>query len=123
MARQKLNRIVRKAVEDQLIDQAKLNAFVAAVARHPKTARLRRRRVHNCYELDTPYGTLQVCPYLHGCWTAARDTALLVHENDNRVAIIIGLPEAKATALLHAAAGFGNRAPLDYGLSWCLGKQ
>jgi succinate dehydrogenase flavin-adding protein (antitoxin of CptAB toxin-antitoxin module) len=122
MARQKLNPLTRKAVEDQLIDQTKLNAFVAAIARHPKMARLRwRRRRRGCYELDTPYGTLHVNAYFHGCWTAARDTALLVHAHNNEMAIIIGLQEAKATALLHAALGFGNRAPLNDGLIWCLG--
>jgi hypothetical protein len=121
MARQKLNRIIRKAVEDQLIDQAKLDAFVAKVARHPQAARLRWRRPRKrCYELDTPYGTLHVIGYFRGCWTAARDTALLIHAHNNNVAIFTELPEAKATALLHAAVGFGNRAPLDDGLIWCL---
>ena len=96
--------------------------MVASVARHPKTARLRWRRLRRGrYELHTPYGTLHVDAYFHGCWTAARDTALLVHANNNEVAVIIGLPEAKATALLHAAVGFGNRAPLDDGLIWRLG--
>lgn len=118
MARQKLKPFIRKAVEDQLIDQTKLNAMVAAVFRHPKTARLRWRRIRRGYELDTPYGTLHVDAYFHGCWTAARDTALLVHAHNNEMAIIIGLQEAKAAALLHAAAGFGNRAPLDDGLIW-----
>src|SRR5262245_61809956 len=108
MARQKLNSLIRKAVEDQLIDQTKLNAIVAAVVRHPKTPRLRWRRPHKrCYELDTPYGTLHVSGYFRGCWTAERDTALLVHAHNNNVAIFIDLAEAKATALLHASAGFG----------------
>ena len=100
MARQKLNRIIRNAVEDQLIDQAKLNAFVAAVARHPKTSKLRWRRLYRgSYELNTPYGTLHVDAYFRGCWTATRDTAPLVHARNNEEAIIAGLPEAKATAL------------------------
>jgi hypothetical protein len=121
MARQKLNRFIRNAVEDQLIDQAKLNAFVAAVARHPKTSKLRWRRLYRgSYELNTPYGTLHVDAYFRGCWTATRDTAPLVHARNNEEAIIAGLPEAKATALLHAAVGFGNRAPLDDGLAWRL---
>jgi hypothetical protein len=120
MLSKRLIRIIREGSKDVFVDPATLNSYVAAVARNAKAAALRwhRRRGKGCFELDTLCGMLRVHAHFRGFWTVTRDGIPLVHAHNGREALIEGLPEAKATVLVHATGAFGNRAPIGTGLVW-----
>jgi hypothetical protein len=119
MACRSLERVIREALRDSLVDENFVQSIVNAVSRNSRTGIIRwKRRGKGCFELNSPYGILHAYAYFRGFWTLSRDTVPLVHAQSMKQAVIRGLQGAKATALLHAADGFGSRTPFKDGLTW-----
>jgi hypothetical protein len=113
----KLSRMIREAVQDELVDQTMVDAMVAAVARNDHVSSLPWWS-RSCYRLGTPYGDLRVSQYFKDCWHAWRDSVPLVHANTGKHAVFTAAADAKTFALVHVADGWTGEVHTDDGLCW-----
>ena len=121
MARQKLSRVVREILKDQLVDESLQDRMVAAVARNEKIEGLRWWKDFgpgkaSTHQLCTPYGKLEVVRGFG--WHVERDSEPLVHARSPEPATFTGLAPAKAAGLIHLRDGFGNDTPYQDGFWW-----
>jgi hypothetical protein len=115
----KLNRLIREAVKDELVDEA-LQAQMVAVFLRSQVATVRwHPRTHQSpYRLPTPYGVLDIWPYFRGCWTVEHNSHPLIKGDGPHPAVFTSIAAAKAAGLFHLSDGFGNSAPRKDGLRW-----
>ena len=113
----KLGRMIREAVQDELVDQTMVDAMVAAVASNDRVSSLAWWS-RSCHRLCTPYGVLHISKYFQGCWHVWRDRVPLVHANTGKQAVFTAAGDSKAVGLLHLRDGWADAVPKDDGLCW-----
>jgi hypothetical protein len=119
MAR-KLRRIFEEYWGENLVDERREDAFLAAWGRHPKLASVPWYRVNSCWRLLTPYGMLRIAPDMGKCRTITRKGSDLVNCSTGRPVAFRSIAGAKIAALFHLPQGFGDRPSAQWGCRWAV---
>ena len=119
MAR-RLRRIFEDYWGENLVDEEREDAFLAAQGRHPKLARVPWRHVNSCWRLPTPYGILHIAPDMGKCRTITREGSDLINCATGKPIAFRGVAAAKVGGLFHLTQGFGGRPSAQWGCRWAV---